>query len=50
DIPPHNLHQRVPLFLGNRAIVEIAEQFIEQHDREWVAAYLAYRNRQRILA
>lgn len=44
DIKPHKLHQRVPLFIGNRDIVETAEQFIEDFDQEWREAYLPYRN------
>jgi fructose-1,6-bisphosphatase I len=32
DIPPANLHQRVPLFIGNRSLVEKAEFFINQYD------------------
>ncbi|MFO7320429.1 MAG: class 1 fructose-bisphosphatase [Chloroflexota bacterium] len=47
DIEPHTLHQRVPLFLGNRELVEQAETFIRQHDQEWIDAYLPYRNRQK---
>lgn len=33
DIPPNSLHQRTPLFLGNRDLVEKAEEFIRKHDR-----------------
>ncbi len=29
DICPHKLHQRTPLFIGNRTLVEKAEQFID---------------------
>jgi fructose-1,6-bisphosphatase I len=43
DIQPHALHQRVPLFIGNRDLVETAEQFIRDYDQEWVEAYLPYR-------
>jgi fructose-1,6-bisphosphatase I len=32
DIEPTGLHQRTPLFIGNRPLVEQAEQFIRQHD------------------
>jgi fructose-1,6-bisphosphatase I len=32
DIKPTTLHQRVPLFIGNRSLVEMAEHFIETHD------------------
>ena len=32
DIPPESLHQRTPIFVGNRELVEKAEEFIRQHD------------------
>ncbi len=32
DIQPGSLHQRTPLFIGNRALVERAEQFIQRYD------------------
>lgn len=32
DIQPTSLHQRVPLFIGNRSLVEKAEEFIRKHD------------------
>ena len=32
DIPPENLHQRTPLFVGNRDLVEMAENFIREYD------------------
>ncbi len=41
DLQPGSLHQRVPLFVGNRSLVEIAEQMIGEHDRAWVSAYRA---------
>jgi fructose-1,6-bisphosphatase I len=43
DIQPHNLHQRVPLFIGNRNLVEKAEEFIRESDQEWIDAYLPFR-------
>ncbi|PJF43170.1 MAG: class 1 fructose-bisphosphatase [Candidatus Thermofonsia Clade 1 bacterium] len=43
DIQPHTLHQRVPLFIGDRSLVEQAERFIQAHDAEWIAAYRAMR-------
>lgn len=46
DIQPHQLHQRTPIFIGNRAAVEMADLFIQQHDKDWIAAYTAYRNRE----
>lgn len=32
DVEPTDLHQRTPLFLGNRELVEKAEEFIARHD------------------
>ncbi len=32
DIQPQSLHQRTPIFIGNRELVEKAEEFIRQHD------------------
>jgi fructose-1,6-bisphosphatase I len=32
DVQPENLHQRTPLFVGNRELVEQAEEFISRHD------------------
>ncbi|MCU0484552.1 MAG: class 1 fructose-bisphosphatase [Anaerolineales bacterium] len=32
DIEPGSIHQRVPLFIGNRELVEKAEEFIRQYD------------------
>ena len=43
DIQPHSLHQRVPLFMGNRELVETAENFIRDKDQDWIKAYLPYR-------
>lgn len=45
DIQPHHLHQRTPLFVGNRDIVEEAERFIANYDKDWVEQYLPYRNK-----
>lgn len=50
DIQPHSLHQRVPLFIGNRDLVETAEQYIRDYDQEWVEAYLPYREQALVLA
>lgn len=33
EIQPIRLHQRVPLFIGNRPLVEKAEEFIAAHDK-----------------
>jgi fructose-1,6-bisphosphatase I len=32
DVKPTELHQRSPLFIGNRYLVEKAEEFIREHD------------------
>lgn len=45
DVEPHDLHQKTPLFIGNRDLVELAEENIAQYDRDWIDAYLPYRNR-----
>jgi fructose-1,6-bisphosphatase I len=31
DIQPEELHQRVPLIIGNRREVELAEQYVEKY-------------------
>jgi fructose-1,6-bisphosphatase I len=43
DIQPAMLHQRIPLFVGNRDLVERAENFIREHDQSWIKAYLPFR-------
>jgi fructose-1,6-bisphosphatase I len=43
DIQPYSLHQRVPLIVGNRDLVEKAEQYIHDYDQEWIAAYRPFR-------
>jgi fructose-1,6-bisphosphatase I len=32
DIIPSHLHQRTPLFIGNRSLVEMAEEYIHRYD------------------
>ena len=32
DLTPDSLHQRTPMFIGNRDLVEKAEEFIQIHD------------------
>jgi fructose-1,6-bisphosphatase I len=41
-IQPHSLHQRTPLFIGNRELVEKAEYFIGTYDQGWVESYQAH--------
>lgn len=43
DIQPSSLHQRVPIFIGNRDLVETAENFIRERDQDWIRAYLPFR-------
>ncbi|HYO87702.1 MAG TPA: class 1 fructose-bisphosphatase [Candidatus Limnocylindrales bacterium] len=43
DLQPHHLHQRVPVFVGNRSLVARAEAFIRDHDGGWAEIYRAYR-------
>lgn len=43
DIQPSDLHQRVPLFMGNRDLVQKAENFIREYDQDWIRQYLPYR-------
>lgn len=43
EIKPHSLHQRTPLYVGNRDLVVQAEHFIRQHDQEWLNQYVPYR-------
>jgi fructose-1,6-bisphosphatase I len=38
EIEPVRLHQRVPLFIGSRMLVEKAEEFIRDHDQAHVGA------------
>jgi len=33
DVEPESLHQRTPVYMGNRALVEKAEEFIARYDR-----------------
>ena len=47
DIMPHSLHQRTPLFIGNRDLVEKAEEFIADQDQAWIDAYMPFRNAER---
>lgn len=44
DIQPHSLHQRVPLFIGDRELVLQAERFIHEHDAVWIEAYRRVRD------
>lgn len=46
DLQPHHLHQRVPVFVGNRDLVAQAEDFIHRYDDGWATAYRTYRERQ----
>ncbi len=39
NIHPKALHQRVPLFIGNRDLVERAEEYVHRYDAKWVKQY-----------
>lgn len=45
DIEPHDLHQRTPLFIGNRDLVQRAEQYIREQDQEWLEKYIPFREK-----
>jgi fructose-1,6-bisphosphatase I len=45
DVAPHSLHQRTPMFVGNRDLVQRAEAFIRAHDAGWIADFGGYRSR-----
>lgn len=44
DIRPHSLHQRVPTFMGNKELVQKAEEYVKKYDHEWLSYYMPYRN------
>ncbi|MCB9457338.1 MAG: class 1 fructose-bisphosphatase [Anaerolineaceae bacterium] len=50
DIQPHDLHQRVPMFIGNRDLVVTAETYIRNYDQDWVKAYTAFREKQAVFS
>jgi fructose-1,6-bisphosphatase I len=43
-LSPHSLHQRVPIFLGNKELVQKAEEYIKKYDQDWLSRYLPHRN------
>lgn len=43
DLQPKTLHQRVPLFIGNRELVQGMERYIQQYDQDWLTTYSAMR-------
>lgn len=45
-VRPHALHQRCPIFIGNKDVVEKAEHYIQKYDQDWIALYREYRNRE----
>lgn len=45
DIDPHELHQRVPIFIGDKALVERVEAIVRNHDDDWTKEYLKYRDK-----
>lgn len=46
DIVPHDLHQSVPLFIGNKNLVDKAIEFISDYDGEWIEIYQQHRDKQ----
>jgi fructose-1,6-bisphosphatase I len=46
DLQPHHLHQRVPVYVGNRDLVAQADAFITRYDSDWQTAYRRYRDQQ----
>ncbi|MBN1965229.1 MAG: class 1 fructose-bisphosphatase [Anaerolineae bacterium] len=42
EIVPQNTHQAVPLFVGNRELVEKAEWFLHEYDQDALGRYRAY--------
>ena len=44
EIRPHSLHQRVPIFIGDKNLVRKAEEYIERYDQEWISLYVPHRN------
>src|SRR5574341_399347 len=38
-LTPQDLHQRVPLFIGNKDLVQKAEEYIREYDGDWVESY-----------
>lgn len=49
NIRPHTLHQRTPIYIGNRDLVEKAESYIQKYDKEWMEAYNDYRNQELVV-
>ncbi len=47
DIVPHTLHQKTPCFIGDSALVALAEDYIAQYDQEWLRAFTPYREQPR---
>ena len=44
-IQPHDLHQTLPLYIGNRDLTKRVETIIQEHDGEALATYRKYRER-----
>ncbi|KXK14156.1 MAG: fructose-1,6-bisphosphatase class I [Chloroflexi bacterium OLB15] len=43
DVQPHHLHQHTPVIVGNRELVEKAEDFIRRYDAEWLNGFQQFR-------
>jgi fructose-1,6-bisphosphatase I len=44
SLPPHQMHQRVPIFMGDKNLVKKAEEYIHLYDQEWISYYRPYRD------
>ncbi|MEL6272398.1 MAG: class 1 fructose-bisphosphatase [Chloroflexota bacterium] len=44
DINPNSIEQTVPVFMGNRREIELAEKYIKEYDYEWLREYAVYRS------
>jgi fructose-1,6-bisphosphatase I len=49
ELRPHSLHQRVPIFVGSRDLVERAEDYIRKYDPDWQESYKPYRTQEAML-
>jgi hypothetical protein len=38
------MHQRVPIFMGDKNLVKKAEEYIHLYDQEWISYYRPYRD------
>ncbi len=50
DLRPHDIHQVTPIIIGNKDVVERGEQFIKEHDADWLKFHEEYRSREHTAA